>query len=276
VFRFSLEVIGALLVLALVVRFLEPRLAFLPTKGEDLTPRDFGVDYEVLTIKTADGESLRAWKLLNPRPHSQIVYFHGNGGNLSNWAPILARIAQQGFSVIAVDYRGYGASTGRPTERGLYRDVDAVVQAFWAGSSPAMPVIYWGRSLGTVMAAYAAKIRRPDGLILESGFPDARSLVRASPVLAALAIFSTYRFPCAEFLKTVAAPVLVIHGDDDHVIPIAHGRELFSRIASPKQFVTIRGGDHNDVTPRDPQAYWEAVRQFSETLRAHALRVRTL
>src|ERR1019366_2383537 len=158
-------------------------VALFPALGETVTPREFGVDYTPLSIATRDGERLRAWALIHPAPRAQVVYFHGNGGNLSVWAPILAVIARHGYSVLAVDYRGYGVSTGRPSERGLYRDVDAVLEQFW-GSTPRRPVMYWGRSLGTVMAAYAATVRTPDGLILESGFSDARSLVRTSPLLA--------------------------------------------------------------------------------------------
>ena len=118
------------------------------------------------------------------------------------------------------------------------------------------------------MAAYAATVRAPDGLILESGFSDARSLLRASPVLAFLALFSTYRFPSAEFLRRLGepVPVLVMHGDDDHVIPIVHGRALFDAIAAPKRFVTVRRGDHNDLAPSDPDAYWEAVGGFIKSL----------
>jgi fermentation-respiration switch protein FrsA (DUF1100 family) len=191
---------------------------------------------------------------------------------LSTWAPILAGIAQRGYAVFAFDYRGYGLSTGRPSERGLYRDVDAIVEQFWHQRSGGIPIVYWGRSLGVTMAAYASTIRAPDGLILESGFPDVRSLVRASPLVAFLAWFSTYRFPCAEFLRRVRIPVptLVLHGDDDHVVPIALGRALFEKIKEPKQFVIIRGGDHNDVTPSDPGAYWETVERFVSILRKPA------
>jgi hypothetical protein len=116
------------------------------------------------------------------------------------------------------------------------------------------------------MAAYAATRRAPDGLILESGFPDARSLVRSSPPAAFLALFSTMRFPAAIFLQRVTVPALVIHGDDDHVIPIEQGRRLFEGIAGRKEFVTIRGGDHNDVAPPDPRVYWQAVDAFVATL----------
>ncbi len=120
---------------------------------------------------------------------SGFAYFHGNGGNLSIWAPILAGIARQGYAVTAFDYRGYGNSTGRPSERGLYRDVDAIVERFWSEPRPAGPVVYWGRSLGRAMAAYAATVRAPDGLIRESTSPDVRSLVRTQPLLALLAVF---------------------------------------------------------------------------------------
>ena len=154
--------------------------------------------------------------------------------------------------MLAFDYRGYGVSTGRPTERGLYGDADAVLERFWSAAPQRRPIVYWGRSLGTAVAAYAATVRTPDGLILESGFSDARSLVRTSPVLAFLALFSTYRFPGAEFLRHVNAPVLVMHGDNDHVIPIAHGRRLFGSIGGQKQFFTIRGGDHRpDPVPQE-------------------------
>ena len=190
------------------------------------------------------------------------MYVHGNGGNLSIWAPILAGIARQGYSVLAFDYRGYGNSTGHPSERGLYRDVDAVIKRFWDGPRQDVPVVYWGRSLGGTMAAYAATVWVPDGLILESAFPDVRTLVRISPPMAVRSLFSTYRFPAAEFLQRVTSPVLVMHGDRDSVIPFGQGQALFEKIPGPKRFVTIRGGDHNDLTPPDPRVYWEAVDEF--------------
>jgi fermentation-respiration switch protein FrsA (DUF1100 family) len=264
--KLALALIAVLLALPLVVRIFEARLAFFPIAGETLTPREFGVEFERLSVATGDGERLQAWKLLHPTPRALVLYFHGNGGNLSVWAPILSGIARQGYSVLAFDYRGYGGSTGWPTESGLYKDVEAMVQQLWERTARTKPVIYWGRSLGTVMAAYASTIHGPDGLILESGFPDARSLVRSSPVLTFLAMFSSYRFPGADFLRGVTIPVLVVHGDDDHVVPFAQGRALFDRVTGPKQFFTIRGGDHNDAAPPDPEAYWQTVNRFVEDL----------
>jgi fermentation-respiration switch protein FrsA (DUF1100 family) len=257
-----LELLAVLMVVALAVRLLESRVAFVPASGETVTPHAFGVEYNTLSIATTDGERLHAWVMRPAVPHAHIVYFHGNGGNLSVWAPVLARIAGRGYSVLAFDYRGYGLSTGRPSERGLYRDVDALIECTKERLQAQMTVVYWGRSLGCTMAAYAATVRAPDGLILESGFPSMRSLVRSSPVLAVLAWFSSYRFPCCEFLRRVNVPVLVMHGDDDHVVPITQGQELFDGVVGRKGFFTIRGGDHNDVTPGDPHAYWRAVDEF--------------
>ena len=223
---------------------------------------------EEVTLDTADGERVIVWHV-PPRDNKPVVlYFHGNGGNLSNWASILAAVARHGLAVVAFDYRGYGTSTGRPTEQGLYRDVDAVVERLRTLPRRPLPVVYWGRSLGTTMAAYATTVAAPDGVILESGFPDARSVARTSPALALLAVFSSYRFPTADFMRRSVPPppTLVMHGDRDSVVPIALGRALFTRINEPKTFATIRGGDHNDAAPSDP-AYWPQVDHFVAGLR---------
>ena len=258
----AIALIGLLVAFAVLVRAVEARFAFLPLMGETATPRDFGMRYEDLTIPTRDGERLHAWLLPADTPRARILYFHGNGGNLSVWAPILANLTPHGYSVLAFDYRGYGLSTGRPSERGLYRDVDAVLDHAWHDADSRTPIVYWGRSLGTAMAAYAASIRPPDAVILEAGFPDARALARSVPPLAFLALFSSYRFPTAEILRQVPSPTLVMHGDADTVVPFALGRALFDRLGGAKEFVTIHGGDHNDVAPPDPRAYWGAVGAF--------------
>jgi uncharacterized protein len=261
--------LAMLVLVAVLVRLLEPQLAFFPTQGETNTPRDFGVEYDTLMVTTSDGQRLRAWQLHGHEHRARVLYFHGNGGNLSVWAPILVGIAARGYDVFAFDYRGYGLSTGRPTEKGVYGDVSAVATRFWNDSPTSEPVVYWGRSLGVAMAAYAATLRQPDALILESGFPNARSLVRMSPVLSALGLFSTYRFPSDQFLTRIGTPVpvLVLHGDNDHVIPFAQGQALFESVpGSHKQFITIRGGDHNDVVPSDRTRYWNAVQAFIEGL----------
>src|SRR5438552_18769342 len=124
----ALVVAAALLALAALVRLIEPSFAFFPVIGETVTPRDFGAAHQPQTITTSDGERLHAWWVEAPAPRAMFIYLHGNGGNLSVWAPILVDVARHGYSVFAFDYRGYGRRTGRPTERGLYRDVAAVTE----------------------------------------------------------------------------------------------------------------------------------------------------
>jgi uncharacterized protein len=266
---FGLLVTSVLLIVAIAVgvRLLEPHLAFFPTRGETTTPAAFGAPVAADTVETADGERLHGWTLTQSHPRATVVYFHGNGGNLSVWAPILAGVHQQGFTIVAFDYRGYGLSTGRPSERGLYRDADAILEYAWRRGDRRERVVYWGRSLGATVAAYAATVRLPDGIILESGFPDARSLIRSSPPMAFLSLFSTYRFPTADLMRRAPAPALVIHGDQDRVVPFQLGQALFERIGNPKQFAAIRGGDHNDVAPPDPRSYWKTIDTFVGTLR---------
>jgi fermentation-respiration switch protein FrsA (DUF1100 family) len=259
-------------VAVVVVRWLvqagEAQLAFFPTRGEDTTPTAHGVPYTPHSVTTADGERLRVWRLARPDARAQVVYFHGNGGNLSIWSDILVALWREGYDLIAFDYRGYGLSTGAPSEAGLYRDVDAVVSAVQDQfRQRGIPLVYWGRSLGTTMAAYAATIRPPDGIVLEAGFPSMRTVVRTSPVLWALAWFSSYQFPTAQWMAKTKVPVLVLHGDADSVIPYRLGQELYEQLAGDKRFVTITGGDHNDAAPRDPKTYWDAVATFVTDLR---------
>jgi fermentation-respiration switch protein FrsA (DUF1100 family) len=254
---------AAILVGVLVlVRMFEARIAFFPTPGADASPAAYGVPFDAVRIDTTDGERLRMWVLPARHPRAMVIYFHGNGGNLSLWLPVLVGLQRQGFSVAAFDYRGYGESTGRPSERGLYRDVDAVLAWITRTNRPDVPLVYWGRSLGTVMAAYAATRQPPDRLILESGFASARTLLRDSRLLAVLLLFSSYRFPTADFARRGSCPVLVLHGDADRVIPIANGRALFDALPEPKRFVVVPGADHNDLVPPQPDTYWSAVRRF--------------
>jgi uncharacterized protein len=261
-----------LVVLALVVwlvRWLEPRLAFFPFSGETVTPRASGIEYQPITLTTDDGERLHTWHLERPDARADVVYFHGNGGNLSVWSDVLVGLWRQGFDVLAIDYRGYGLSTGTPSEQGLYRDVEAALRFVDARPRDrSRPVIYWGRSLGTVMAAYAASRRAPDGIVLESGFPSMRSVLETNPVMWLLSWGSSYRMPTVDWMAAVRQPALVLHGDRDSVIPYGLGQRLYAALPGPKTFVTLPGGEHNEPVPPDAEAYWRAVREFTESLSA--------
>ncbi|HUE88070.1 MAG TPA: alpha/beta hydrolase [Vicinamibacterales bacterium] len=268
-------IVATVVLLVWGVRQLEPRMAFFPFSGEDVTPRQFGVDFVGHTLDTADGERLRAWHIPRADAVAQVVYFHGNGGNLSIWADVLVGLWRERLDVVAVDYRGYGVSSGTPTEQGLYRDVDATIAYVDAELRRGdLPLIYWGRSLGTAMAGYAATRGRPDAIVLEAGFPSVRSLFDRNPVMLVLSAFSTYRFATAEWMAGVTTPTLVIHGDRDSVIPYRLGQRLYETLPGPKRFVTIPGGDHNDPAPADAPLYWGAVREFIASLDRRSFHLR--
>jgi fermentation-respiration switch protein FrsA (DUF1100 family) len=260
-----LIVIAAVLVgLKLLVLWIEPRMAFYPIRGVQESPALACLEFENIMIPTADGERLHAWWLEARDARAQVVFFHGNGGNLSLWLDAIVGIRQHACSVLAVDFRGYGSSTGRPSEAGLYRDAEAAIQLFANRlRKPGSPVVYWGRSIGTPVAAHAAARLAPDAVILESPMPDVRSLLRTNPVLWLFSFFSSYRFPTARLVTRYSGPLLVIHGDADSIVPYSAGRRVFEAAATNrKAFVTIAGADHNDLHLVNPRQYWDAIQTF--------------
>jgi fermentation-respiration switch protein FrsA (DUF1100 family) len=256
--------------LKLLVWWLEPRMAFFPTRGVQETPAAANLPFTDVRIPTDDGETLHAWWIDHPQPSAHVIFFHGNGGNLSLWLDVIVELRRRGFGILALDYRGYGDSTGRPSERGLYRDGDATVRAFnQRFRRPGTPVVYWGRSIGCAVAASAARQAAPDALVLESPFPSMRSLFAGNPVMSFLTVFSSYRFPTSRFLERYDRPLLVIHGDADSIIPYRLGRQVFDGApGTRKTFVNIPGADHNDLHVVNPPLYWRAVEEFFRALRS--------
>lgn len=264
VWRPIVTILVILVTLKVVVWLLEPRMAFFPIRGVQETPAAFGLPFTDFEIRTPDGETLHAWWLEHPEPRGQVLFWHGNGGNLSLWLDVIAELRRRGFSVLATDYRGYGASTGRPSERGIYTDADAAVAWFNERlRRPGAPVIFWGRSIGTAVAASATSRVSPDALVLESPFPDLHGLFRGNPVMRVLLPFSSYKFPTLRLIDRYEGPLLVIHGNRDRVIPFRAGREVFERAATRrKEFVAIPGADHNDLHVVDAATYWAAIDRF--------------
>ena len=252
---------------ALVIA-LESKFVFFPERGEQQTPASLGIPYEERRLQTSDGETLIAWQLHPQRPIADVVYFHGNGGNLSVWLPVLATLHASDLRVFAVDYRGYGLSSGRPSEAGVYLDAAAVarhaVRSRSGGAS--RPLVFWGRSLGGAIAASATRTTTPDAVVIESGFPDKAAVIRRHPILRLLNTFASYRFDTVEMLGNFQKPVLVIHGDRDSIVPLTVGRELFAQLSGPKQFVTVHGADHNDLLSVSRRDYWQPVLSFITSL----------
>ena len=263
-----IAVLGGLLALKLLVLWLEPKVAFYPLRGVQETPADARLPYADVRIATDDGETLHGWWLEDPKARAQVIFFHGNGGNLSLWLDVIAEMRRRRLSVFAIDYRGYGDSTGRPSETGVYRDADAAIRQFAERMrKPQLPLIYWGRSLGSPAAAYAATRTAPNGLVLESPMPHARSLLGDNPVLWLFSFLSSYSFSTSRFLARVDVPLLIVHGDNDSLVPHEAGKRVYADASTKrKTFVTIAGAGHNDLHAVEPALYWKAVDDFVAAL----------
>jgi len=237
------------------------RLIFLPP------PATYRDGPETLRVTTADGVGISARHLVNRHAEYTILYSHGNAEDLGLVAPLLARFREWGFAVFAYDYRGYGTSAGRPSERGAYADVDAAY-TYLTGTLGVPParVIAYGRSVGSGPAVDLA-IRRPlAGLVVESGFVTAFRVMTRVPLLP----FDKFRN--VDKIARVRCPVLVMHGEEDDIVPIAHGRRLFRAAPEPKRFLWVKAAGHNDLTEVAGDRQARALREFADLLQASRAR----
>lgn len=202
-----------------------------------------------------------------------IIFFHGNGEIVADYDELGAVYNQMGINFLAVDYRGYGRSTGKPTVTAMMKDCHTIlefVQKWLEENNFTGPVILMGRSLGSasVLELAAAYPDLPDGLIVESGFAYAAPLLRLLGInIEALGFDETQGFRNIDKMKTFDKPTLIIHAEFDHIIPFSDGQALFDACPSAdKKFLKIPGANHNDIFMRGPQQYLAAIKKFVETV----------
>ena len=249
------------------LRWLESSMTFHPVRlsaDQRVAPPNGA---EEVWFKAKDGTRLHGWYFpsqRNERPVT-IIYFHGNGGNITNIGWLGERLSERGSSVLLFDYRGYGLSSGETfDEADLYADGEAAWE-FVVNEKKAAPerVVLYGQSLGTAIATETATRRRAGALILESGFSSASSLAESAlPWLPRfLHGLGRNRFESAQKLRTLRVPVLISHGDPDDVIPVSEGRKLFAAANEPKQLLLVPGVGHN-VFGSAGTAYLDQLEQF--------------
>jgi len=256
--------IGLLLAI-LLLRLFEERFVFFPapSSASDLTPAQAGVHVEDVFITTSDGVKIHAWFAAAEGASLTILYFHGNAGNLSLRLPNIGWLQQLPANVLAVDYRGFGKSAGRPTEEGVYRDAVAAYDYLVSERKiPPEQIVVLGQSLGTAVAVDVATKRQVSALILEAGFPSAKRVAQQAMGLPGLAWVIRSRFDSAAKLKGVRAPVLVAHCRGDSVMPYGLGEELHAAANPPKQFVSYPGDCHEPLYTADPDGYAARLREF--------------
>lgn len=251
-FLYALLAIVALLTVAFFgLRWFEYAVTFHPVAFTANKAWSLPEGGEDVSLTTQDGVNLHAWFVhSNSKPSAAtIIFFHGNSGNLSNIGWLGTSLAQRGFDVLLVDYRGFGRSEGKlGDEEDIYADGDAAYNYITRDRSVVSDeVVLYGQSLGTVVAADLASRRPAGALILESGLSSASNMARyIVPWLpTSLHWLSRYRFESERKLALVNCPVLITHGDPDDTIPTDEGRKLFAAAREPKKLLLVPGANHN-------------------------------
>ena len=262
----ALEVAGALVVLVGVVWMFRERITdamlFHPGRGQPRTPAAVGLEHEAIGLTADDGIRTQAWWIPGDGTGPVIVFFHGNAGVMADRLENARALTELGTSVFMPEYRGYGDSEGRPSERGLYADAVAALREAErrAGNRP---VIAFGRSLGGAVAAHAAARIPIDGLVLESTFTSLAEMARIVLPLPGAGKLPPYRFDTLGTIRKLSIPVLILHGDADELIPFRMGAAL-ARSAPEAILHRVVGGTHNDTWLVGGEPYWNAWAEFIE------------
>ena len=266
-----------LLILALTTMswtdLLERHFVFFPTREIDRNPSDVGLAFEEVYFATDDGVTLNGWFVPAPPRNTDgapgysgitLLWFHGNGGNIGHRVDDLALFHHLlGVNVFIFDYRGYGKSEGKPSEKGVYRDSRAALA--YLLSRPDVDeerIVYLGRSLGTAVAVELALHRQPHGMVLVSPFTTIADMGRHLYPTLPVRLLAGKRYDSLSRIRQYHGPLLVIHGERDEIIPTEQGRRMYDAANPPKSFYTITGASHNDGLGNAEQDFWSAFQKF--------------
>jgi uncharacterized protein len=204
---------------------------------------------EEVMLDTADGERVIVWHVPPRGDKPVVLYFPGNGASLRWRVERFRELTADGMGLVALSYRGYGGSSGSPSEAGFIADANAAY-AFAVARYPAERIVVWGESLGTGVAVALAAEQPVGHVVLESPFTSAADVGAERYWFAPVRLLMKDQFRSDLRIGKVTAPVLVLHGDRDHVVPFVFGERLYAMINAPKQFVRFPGLGHNDLGSR--------------------------
>jgi fermentation-respiration switch protein FrsA (DUF1100 family) len=264
-----ISVVGIAYIAIVALLFLfQSRLIYYPQIGREITitPQAYGLGYESVSIPTEDGETLHAWWVPAPGPEGAargiILLFHGNAGNISQRIEYLLMFSRLGYATLIVDYRGYGRSSGEPSEQGTYRDARAAWQ--WLAQvrgAKSTDIIIAGESLGGAVASWLAVQHAPRALMLMSAFTSAPDLAAQIYPFIPARLITRYSYDNLVNIRSLNLPLLIAHSRDDDIVPFAHGQALFAAASGPKQFIEMRGG-HNEAFIFAREDWRNAVASF--------------
>jgi fermentation-respiration switch protein FrsA (DUF1100 family) len=224
-----------------------------------------GVDERVL--KTPDGERVIAWYGRARPGQPTLLYFHGNGGSLAIRAPRIERFMHEGWGVYMMTWRGYGGSSGAPTEDHNVADARLAYGALVHEGVPPSSIVVYGESLGSGVAVRLAAERPVAGVILDAPYTSIVDVAAGAYPFLPVRAFLLDRYETTRYIAQVKAPLLVLHGERDPVVPAAMGREVARLANEPKRLVLFPDGGHSDLYINGNNAI-DAVRAWMRTLRA--------
>ncbi len=249
---------GLYLGLGAILYFTQRSLMYFPDTTHT-PPAQAGLpEAEEVTLTSSDGERIVAWHVAPRDAKPVIIYFHGNGGSLRYRVERFRKLIKGGIGLVAIDYRGYGGSSGSPSEAGLIADADAAY-AFAATRYPAPQLVVWGELLGSGVAVDVATEKPIGRVILEAPFTSAAAVAAMRYWYLPVGLLMKDQFRSDERIAKITAPVLILHGLRDRIIPYAMGERLFDLIKAPKHIVRFLDGDHDDL---DANGALHAVGRF--------------
>lgn len=241
-------------------------MVFYPVKEVDITPKEWGLHFDAIELTLADKRKITGWYLPHPQADKTVLFFHGNGGNISHRGNSLTIFHKLKLNILIIDFPGYGNSEGIPSEKGLYQSANAAWQHLISDKKiNPEKIIIFGRSLGGAVAVDLASRVKSGGLILESTFSSIRDIVDIIFPMFSNFIYMRYSFDSLDKIKNVKMPILFIHSPDDRVIPYQLGKKLFDAALSEKVFLKIKGG-HNDGFMQSISPYMKSLRLFSQSI----------
>lgn len=237
-------------------------LPHIPGRSIDATPDAIGLTYKEVRLETEDAVHLHAWHVPAPDPRATMIFFHGNAGNISHRLDSIRIFHELRLSVLILDYRGYGQSEGRPSERGTRRDARAAWRHLVDERGvPPGGIVLFGRSLGAAVAADLAREVEPGALMLESPFRTVPDLAQDLYPFLPARWLSRFQYAIEKYVRDIPAPKLIIHSEDDEIIPFRHGQAVFDAAAEPKRMLVLRGG-HNTGFLVSESEYRHGIERF--------------
>jgi fermentation-respiration switch protein FrsA (DUF1100 family) len=255
----------ALIVIAILARVFENRFIFFPPRYPQgwTSPDVYKLPLEDVWMTAQDGVRINGWFLPNPASPKALLWFHGNAENIGMCLEQMKALSHLGVNVLEIDYRGYGKSEGSPNEAGVYLDGEAAYQYLIQARhfQPANIFIY-GHSLGGAIATEMAFRHPCAGLIVESSFTSARDMAHHVLKIPLMEYAVKNLFDSIDKIPQVHAPVMIIHGTSDKLIPFSMGQKLFDAAHQPKTFMPVQGAGHDDPFVVGGKAYWDRWREF--------------